>query len=488
MGATTTIAVHDRHDAALYAWRDAGVRDRTLVHIDAHPDAHPTPPDVVEIGNFIRRALQEGIVREVFWIVPDPSWQSRRVRRDLVSVVRELHAEEGRSAPVRAGGDRIETAIGGCPFTVTTLSALRGTAREVLLDIDVDYCLIADVTAGRAPARNPWPWIWPSALVQAWHDRRLDAALTTIATSVAGDYTPLKWKYFGEELSARLSADGRRVRACERLEAGIRLRRDGNLPGAEAAFRDAVAIAPEIAGGWYWLAQAILDRGGASDAPAAYAQALDIDPEYRTPYSEGRALQLRARDRSAARVAYQRILALDPADPYAHFGLGTLSLAERRSAEAIVHLERAVELAPDVINAHRALGEALERCGRTADAIHRYEHSLLVGMHGGRWIGAPVTTRPIGIYDPQHPDIYARIARLQTRVGVGDPVASCRIALAAVPDRLDTHALLTWHYVRRRRWRKAATQAAAAIANVPRAMAYALILFRRWLRSVMAPA
>ena len=75
----TPSSVHlmENHDGAYYIWRDLGVKDRILVHIDAHHDmwwAEDTKASLVTIANFICPALKEGIVREVFWVVPDATW------------------------------------------------------------------------------------------------------------------------------------------------------------------------------------------------------------------------------------------------------------------------------------------------------------------------------------------------------------------------------------------------------------------------------
>ncbi len=66
----------ENHDAAYHAWRDAGVRRRILIHIDAHHDMWwVSDPGEITIANFISPALAEDIVREVFWVVPDLCWE-----------------------------------------------------------------------------------------------------------------------------------------------------------------------------------------------------------------------------------------------------------------------------------------------------------------------------------------------------------------------------------------------------------------------------
>src|SRR5438445_266451 len=56
----------ENHDQAFYVWRDAGVRQRTLVHIDAHPDMWWFDKGPRTIGNFIctplRQDLGDGLI------------------------------------------------------------------------------------------------------------------------------------------------------------------------------------------------------------------------------------------------------------------------------------------------------------------------------------------------------------------------------------------------------------------------------------------
>ena len=57
----------ENHDQAYFVWKDAGVRDKILVHVDAHDDlSWVADRSSLNIGNFICQALKEGMVREIF--------------------------------------------------------------------------------------------------------------------------------------------------------------------------------------------------------------------------------------------------------------------------------------------------------------------------------------------------------------------------------------------------------------------------------------
>src|SRR5215469_17055969 len=75
----------ENHDQAYYIWRDAGVRNRTLLHIDAHHDmSWADDKSTINIGNFICRALKEALIQEIFWIVPDPTFQDAKNQKPVL--------------------------------------------------------------------------------------------------------------------------------------------------------------------------------------------------------------------------------------------------------------------------------------------------------------------------------------------------------------------------------------------------------------------
>ncbi|HHY46221.1 MAG TPA: hypothetical protein GX506_02870 [Firmicutes bacterium] len=58
------------HRQAYFCWKRAGCRNAIVVHFDAHSDCYGSFPEIVHCGNFIRKALNEGIVRRIVWVLP----------------------------------------------------------------------------------------------------------------------------------------------------------------------------------------------------------------------------------------------------------------------------------------------------------------------------------------------------------------------------------------------------------------------------------
>jgi len=92
----------ENHDQALLVWRNSGCADRILVHVDAHHDmwwVHPG--QAVTIANFVSAALQDNLLREIFWVVPDRSWESAKKRRQILHHLRRIQEDfPGRRAAI----------------------------------------------------------------------------------------------------------------------------------------------------------------------------------------------------------------------------------------------------------------------------------------------------------------------------------------------------------------------------------------------------
>src|SRR5262249_44075429 len=204
------VILMENHDAAYHVWREARVCQRILVHIDAHHDMwcvkDGTP---ITIANFIAPALKEDLIREVFWVVPDDSWQTTRTRRPILRHVRAIVKGYPRpSRCLRADDHKISAVVAGKPLHILPLRHLPRIEEKVLLDIDVDYLVIPRVSHGENDRHAPVPWCWPDELLTRLAELGLRSDLATVVYSVEGGYTPLQWKYLGDELALRLLRSG----------------------------------------------------------------------------------------------------------------------------------------------------------------------------------------------------------------------------------------------------------------------------------------
>ena len=370
----SAVHVMENHDRAYGLWREAGVRERVLVHVDAHHDMSWMVDDgSLSIANFICPALKEGVVREVYWVVPDRTWESRFGRAALRRHVRDIQAGyPGDASTVRWEEQRIRLAVLGRSLVICSLQSLPHLAEPVLLDVDTDYLLIPQVSYGEWDTHSPLPWRWPDELVASLRARGLNASPVTVAYSVEGGHTPLQWKYLGAELTFRLQCpdDSDGTEPYERMREGVVAQHSGDHSRAETAFH---AVGARLgAAPYFWLGHLLASQGRIEEGRDCYKRALALDPSYASASTTAGAPLYFARAFNAAQRTFRRALLLDPEDAYAHVGLGWLAAKGKDWA----HAERRARIAVNAVLMDRLTVVLFIR-----ELNHRYHEVLRLRGH-----------------------------------------------------------------------------------------------------------
>ena len=421
-----TVIMMEDHDGAYYAWKRAGVTGRVLLHIDDHIDwnwiADRDPEDIlhaqslsqveallrkpglwnfskrksdafihsfVHICNYIYPALREGIVREFYWIVPDVATLTPMKLRGFVRIFQDMQRVNPRRIKhISLENNRVVAEIDGRRVTTCSLSALPDIEEPVLLDIDTDF-LMRDSDEVCRSGENPWrqlPWSWPDELVQRLRDKRVRTDFATIAYSVEGGFTPLPYKYLGDELALRLkhpSLPERHREVFEQKRLAAHYRHHGELKKALAAFEEAVKGLPEDASSHFNLADLYDETEAYEKAAFRYRQAVQLDPTYATRYNNFGPIYRSLGRLQDARDEYQRVLRWDPQNADAHYGLAETLAQEGKWDDAISHYRTVIALRPAHAGAHRGLGSALMKCERWKEAITQCRHCLALKPHDG---------------------------------------------------------------------------------------------------------
>jgi len=425
-------------------------------------------------------------VREVIWVVPDDTWRTRRGRRDIVRTLRQIDQGTPKKKPaIRMETDWIISAALGKPLHVCTAQNLPQFNEDILLDIDVDYLIIPNIGYRDIDVYGGLPWCWPTDLLATLKARGIHTDLATIAYSVQGGYTPLQWKYLGDELAQRLQLSPQDLTWAESMRRAAEAASSGDFAAAEAHYLTAHDLLPEAAASWYHLAHLCAALGRVQEGRDYYRRAIDLDPSYRTAYNSAGFWYLWNHRRRQARRAFERTLRLDPDDAHAHLGLGLVAIREKAWARAASSLQRALALDDRCVDAYRALGRLLARRHDHAAAIRAYERSLKLTLSGQRaladdgalGIGLDWTTPT----DPEHHTIHADLARLYAATGAYTPaIAGYRMAIAGGANTVGNQARLALLYARTRRLGKGARALGQAATRVPRDLA--TWLKRRWRR------
>ena len=217
------------HCEVLGIWRTHRIQHLDLVHLDAHIDfgeyaAEPVErvvadaasiaelksrleqtlnylhyePDVqkqLNIGNYIYPAIREGIVNDFYWVVPGGSPEFRASANIIRNMLRAI---AGRGQRVtRTSSESLRIAYRGRNIVVCTLNSLPVLAGDTLLDIDTDFLVIDSVknSDNTTAIGRRKPWISPAQLAGAIQHKVPCPRVVTIAYSVNGGWTPLRYKY-----------------------------------------------------------------------------------------------------------------------------------------------------------------------------------------------------------------------------------------------------------------------------------------------------
>ena len=295
----------------------------------------------------------------------------------------------------------------------------------------------------------------------------------TIAYSVEGGYTPLQWKYLGDELAQRLSHGSEDVEWADCLRRAAVAADVGDFPAAEVWYREAHQLRPASAAPCYHLAHLGAATGRVQEGQEFLRQVYARDPSYRTPHNNTGWWYLRNRRYSQARSAFERALRLDSQDPYACLGRGSVAIQQKDWACAEVWLRRSLVLEDACIDTHRALARVLARRDDYPAAIAAYERSLKLALSGRRAISDDVSLSMLADgrtpWDSDHGVIYAELARLDAARGAWiKAVAGYRMAIAMGIDMLGVWVGLARAYTRTRRRREAFAALLQAGMRVPR--------------------
>jgi tetratricopeptide (TPR) repeat protein len=456
---SVTVALIENHDRAYELWQQAGFRQRTLLHIDAHHDMWwADRVESLSIANFISLAVAQNIVAKIYWVVPDGTWSTRDGRAAVRRHLRKIQdGYPGTRASCLWERRRVRTAVMDRPLVVCSLDSLPRLPEPVLLDVDVDYLLIPQVTYGRSDRHSPLPWRWPNELLALLSLAGVEADFATISTSVDGGHTPLQWKYLGAEIVQRLrSADPHALEPYERMRAGATAQDRGDISAAEAAFTavgDRLGAAP-----YFWLAHLLAECHRGAEARTWYAQAVAADATYQNPYSSpGTTLYFAGSDR--AENAFERTLVLAPDDAHARLGLGWIAADRKAWQEAEDLARKALALSPSLVDAYRLLARALEKQARLDEAVACYEQSLKLALAGVRPYDGVIVSGGHGLrlLDCDHPRIHARLGRLYGRTGRRKrAIVAYQIAIAGGFDIPGVRFRLAWLYALDRKWGAAA--------------------------------
>jgi len=330
------------HDEALGIWRRQGIRDLDLVHIDAHMDFGRHQAQSVDqlirqvkslaelkagleaniaykqyasdfdrqtnIGNYIYPAMREGIVRDFYWVIPG---DAREFERSASSLRKLLTSSTFHLTGIRYGGRYLTGELFGRKFIACSLDSLPIFRRKVLLDIDTDYLVIPSIRAASPTIDigKRKSWILAKELAGKLNPRIKRPAITTIAYSVNGGFTPIIYKHLGDEIAYLLSP-GKFLRRYQKNR----------------------------------LAADYFSKFNSTGNKGCYQRAVKLNSTYRAADNNYGFLKLAIGKLAAAKKEFLRIQRVDPRNANCLAGLGNIALASKDFARAKNYFTNALAL------------------------------------------------------------------------------------------------------------------------------------------------
>jgi tetratricopeptide (TPR) repeat protein len=326
------IVLLEDHNEALKIWRRKKVKNLDLVHIDAHIDFsfHQVRPieeifkearslkelkqglerniafrwyekDIdkqTNIGNYIYPAIKEGIVKDFYWVVPGGLKEFKQSVRFIKSTINNLTKQSKEEQRVKQIKPQIKDGLIKAKllnrdFIICVLEKLPVLKQNILLDIDTDFLVIDSILNADNTIRigKRKPWLLPQELVRILENKARHCKIITIAYSVNGGYTPIKYKYLGDEIAYYLAPKD------------FKRRFERNYQAAK-----------------------YFNLFISSEKKEYYQKAVRLNPTYRVTDNNYGPLYLGIRKFSFAKEEFLKIFRVDSENPGCLLGLGNIAL------------------------------------------------------------------------------------------------------------------------------------------------------------------
>ncbi|WP_419805537.1 tetratricopeptide repeat protein [Terriglobus sp.] len=162
------------------------------------------------------------------------------------------------------------------------------------------------------------------------------------------------------------------------LQRGTAAARSGHMAEAEAAFREAVQLAPKLPEVHLDLGLLLAREGKLPEAIASVREAVALNPQLPSAHLFLGIFLFQVNQADASRTELQAELALNPKSVEALTWLGTVNLAQNQPEQAAASLDQAVELSPNDLN-------LLEQRGRAHSEVARDSYARMAKLEPGSW-------------------------------------------------------------------------------------------------------
>ncbi len=413
------IVLMEDHHQAYYAWKARRFRNLPLIHIDAHLDfAFQQIKDarlileeakslaelktqlekailfrqkkidikrLTHIGNYIYPAMRDGIIKDFYWVIPGDKREFIRCLKNLKSMIKGLARGDPKpKTTLKIKNGILKTQLYGQNFILCCLKTLPRINKKVLLDIDTDFLVINSIrksnNADEIGERKTW--IEPKELIGVLKTKIKHPLLVTIAYSVNGGYTPLKFKYLGDEIASGLEGKTFKIPpSAAAFNLFNEYWQKNNKKKARYYYQKAIKSDPTYAVDDNNYGPLYLTKGFYKKAEDEFKKILYCDSQNKDALCGWAELNLRKRKCKLAERYFKKALKVLSNYPKALFGLGSaqFKLKKYKSAEKYLLRYRTKEPMPPY--SHYLLGQIYEKKRQFPKAIAEYKDALSLGLN-----------------------------------------------------------------------------------------------------------
>lgn len=160
-----------------------------------------------------------------------------------------------------------------------------------------------------------------------------------------------------------------------------------NLPNAESAFRQALALDPKNSYAQVQMTRVLMARGKDAEALASAKRSVKANPKDAGAQFMLGVIYLKMKNLASAAAAFKSTLAIKPKDTGSLYNLGYCQVNLKKYADARKTFAQFFKLVPDDPQAHVLAGVACEQSGDKAGAIAHYDKAA--------WKNAPASPTAI---------------------------------------------------------------------------------------------